>query len=175
MMRANGLSGGSGLSVSRANSAWGPSALSRDIYVGYNTFENVGSQSQQIVLNDGDGGAYCGPIATSTADTTTLAYDPWWAWMGTTNPGAASIAIISGTGVGQYSFLKGYNGRTISLATPWKTLPDETSVVVISQYELNMTWAHNTMTNTQGFSFVLADALEGVVEDNTLINSGAGI
>jgi hypothetical protein len=170
-----GVSGGSGLSITRSNGAWGPSALSRDVYVGYNTFQNVGSQSQQIILNDGDGGAYFGPIATSTAETVTLANDPWWAWMGTTNPGAASIAIISGTGVGQYSFLKAYSGRTISLATPWKTLPDETSVVVISQYELNMTWAHNTMTNTQGFSFVLSDALEGVIEDNTLINSGAGI
>jgi hypothetical protein len=171
----NGLAAGSGLSVTRSNGIWGPSALSRDIYVGYNAFQDMGSQSQQVVLNDGDGGSYFGPIASSTASTVTLAADPWWAWMGTTNPGAASIAIISGTGVGQYSFLESYSGRTINLATPWKVLPDETSIVVISQYELNMTWAHNTMNNTQGFSFVLADALESVIEDNNLNNSGAGI
>jgi hypothetical protein len=172
---SNGTSGGSGLSISRGNDAWGPSALSRDIYVGYNTFQNMGSQSQQVVVNDGDGGSYYGPIASSTASTVTLAADPWWAWMGTTNPQAASMAIVSGTGVGQYSFLKSYDGRTVTLSTPWKVQPDETSIVAITQYELYMTWAHNTMTNTLGASFVLADSLESVIEDNTLTNSGAGI
>ena len=50
-----------------------------------------------------------------------------------------------------------------------------TSIVVISQYELNMTIAHNTITNTLGGSIVLGDALEGVIEDNVLTNSGQGI
>jgi hypothetical protein len=172
---SGGTSGGSGLSISRGNSLGGPSAVSRDVYVGYNTFQNMGSQSQQVVLNDGDGGSYYGPIASSTANTVTLAADPWWAWMGTTNPQAASMAIVSGTGVGQYSFLQSYSGRTITLASPWKVLPDATSVVVISQYELYMTWAHNTITNTLGATFSLSDALEAVIEDNTLTNSGAGI
>ncbi len=172
---ASGTSGGSGLSISRGNGLWAPSAVSRDVYVGYNTFQNMGSQSQQVVLNDGDGGAYYGPIASSTENTTTLAADPWWAWMGTSNPQAASMSIVSGTGVGQYSFLQSYSGRIIKLATPWKVQPDGTSVVAITQYELYMTWAHNTMTNTLGASFVLGDALESVVEDNNLTNSGAGI
>ena len=170
-----GTSGGSGLSISRGNSLWGPSALSRDVYIGYNTFQNMGSQSQQVILNDGDGGSYYGPISSSTENTVVLAADPWWAWMGTTNPQAASMSIVSGTGVGQYSFLQSFSGRTITLATPWKVPPDETSVVAITQYELYMTWAHNTMTNTMGATFVLADALESVIEDNKLTNSGAGI
>jgi hypothetical protein len=38
-----------------------------------------------------------------------------------------------------------------------------------------MTMAHNTITNTQGASIVLGDALEGVVEDNMITNSGGGI
>ena len=172
---ANGRSGGSGLSVSRGNNQYGPSALSRDIYVGYNTFQNMGSKDQQIITNDGDGGSYYGPIASSTRGTVVLADDPAWNWMGTTNPQASSMAIISGTGAGQYSFLKSYSGRTINLMTPWKVVPDETSLVVISQYELNMTVAHNTITNTLGTSIVLGDALEGVIEDNVLTNSGYGI
>lgn len=172
---SGGTSGGSGLSISRGNSIWGPSAVSRDVYVGYNTFQNMGSQGQQVILNDGDGGSYYGPVASSTANTVTLGADPWWAWMGTTNPQAASIAIVSGTGVGQYSLLQSYSGRTITLASPWKVQPDGTSIVAITQYELYMTWAHNTMTNTLGASFTLADALESVIEDNTLTNSGAGI
>ena len=135
----------------------------------------MGSNSQQVVVNDGDGGAYYGSVASSTASTVTLAADPWWAFMGTTNPQAASMSIVSGTGVGQYSLLQDYSGRTVTLATPWKVQPDQTSVVAITQYELYMTWAHNIISNTLGGSLVLTDALESVVEDNDLINSGAGI
>ena len=171
----DGHSGGSGLGISRGNNQYGPSALSRDIYLGYNTFQDMGSKDQQVITNDGDGGSYYGSIASSTASTVVLADDPAWNWMGTTNPQASSMAIISGTGAGQYSFLKNYSGRTINLMTPWKVVPDETSLVVISQYELYMTFAHNTITNTLGRSIVLSDALEGVIEDNVLTNSGYGI
>jgi hypothetical protein len=168
-------SGGSGLSVSRGNSLYGQSALSRNVYIGYNTFQNMGSGDQQVITNDGDGGAYLGPVASSTANAIVLADDPNWNWMGTTNPQASNMAIVFGTGAGQYSFLKSYSGRTLNLATPLTVLPDATSVIVISQYELNMTIAHNTVTNTLGAAIVLGDALEGVVEDNTLTNAGGGI
>jgi hypothetical protein len=170
-----GNSGGSGLSISRGNSQWGQSALSRDIYVGYNTFQHMGSGGQQVITNDGDGGSYFGPVARSTATTVTLAADPDWNWMGTTNPQAAVLAIVFGTGTGQYSFLQSYSGRTINLSRPLQMLPDATSVIVISQYELNMTITHNTITDTLGASIVLGDALEGVVEDNLITNSGGGI
>ncbi len=172
---ANGMAAGSGMGISRENNQFGPSAVSQDIYIGYNTFNNMGAKGQQVITNDGGGGAYIGPIASSTANQVILAHDPAWNWMGTTNPQAAAIAVISGTGVGQYSFLKGWSGRTISLITPWKVLPDSTSMVVISQYELNTTIAHNTITNTLGTSIGLSDGLEGVVEDNVLTNSGDGI
>ena len=92
-----GHSAGSGLSISRGNSLYGQSALSRNIYVGYNTFENTGSDDQQVITNDGDGGSYLGPITSSTANTVTLADDPNWNWMGTTNPQASVMAIVFGT------------------------------------------------------------------------------
>jgi hypothetical protein len=171
----NGYSGGSGLSVSRGNSQWGQSALSRDIYIANNTFKHMGSAGQQVITNDGDGGSYFGPVASSTATTITLAADPDWNWMGTTNPQAAVLAIVFGTGTGQYSFLRSYSGRTINLSSPLKVLPDATSTVVISQYEQNMTIAHNTITDTLGAAIVLGDALDGVIEDNPITNSGFGI
>ena len=64
---------------------------------------------------------------------------------------------------------------TIHLMAPWKVLPDATSLVVISQYELNMTFAHNTIANTLGVSINLMDSLKGLIEDNVLTNSGYGI
>jgi hypothetical protein len=172
---SGGNSGGSGLSVSRGNNRFGPSALSRNVYIGYNTFKNMGSGDQQVITNDGDGGSYFGPIASSTANIVTLAKDPAWDWMGTTNPEASVMAIVFGRGVGQYSFVKSYSGRTITLSTPWQVQPDSTSVVVISQYELNMTVAHNTISNTLGASIVLGNALEGLIEENLMDNSGGGV
>ena len=166
---------GSGLAINRANSQYGVSAVSQDIYAGYNDFEDMGSADQQAITNDGDGGAYLGPIAASTADTVALADAPAWNWMGTTNPQASAIAIISGTGVGQYSLIKGYSGSTISLVTPWKVMPDSSSVVAITQYQLNVTIAHNSFTDVAGCSICLVDSLEGAVEDNQLGSDTAGI
>ncbi len=95
--------------------------------------------------------------------------------MGTTNPQASVMAIIFGTGVGQYSFVQAYSGRNITLSKPWQVQPDTTSVVVISQYELNMTIAHNAINNTLGASIVLGNTLEGAAEDNSMENSGGGV
>jgi hypothetical protein len=166
---------GSGLSISRGSTQYGRSALSRDIYIDRNTFQHMGSDSQQIITTDGDGGSYFGPIDSSTPGTLTLANDPNWNWMGTSNPQAAVVVIVFGTGVGQYSFLKSYSGRILTLSTPLAVLPDSTSVVGVFQYELNITIVHNTMKDTLGVSILLADALESAIEDNSFINSGGGI
>jgi hypothetical protein len=45
----------------------------------------------------------------------------------------------------------------------------------LAQYELNMTVAHNAITNTLGGSIVLGDALEGIIEDDVLTNAAQGI
>ena len=64
----------------------------------------MGSDDQQVITNDGDGGSYFGPIASSTTNTVTLADDPEWNWMGTSNPQAAVMVIAFGTGVGNTPF-----------------------------------------------------------------------
>lgn len=163
---------GSGLAINRANSQFGTSAVSRNIYIGYNSFEHMGSAGQQIITNDGDGGAYYGFVGNSTADRVILAGDPAWNWMGTTNPEASSIAIIAGTGVGQSSLIKSYNGRTINLVTPWRVVPNSSSIVAITQYQLNVTISHNSFGDVVGqCSICLVDSLGGVVEDNEISDS----
>lgn len=167
------LSGG--LSVSRGTRQFGPSAMSQNVYLGYNVFQNLGGPDKQVVLNDGGGGAYYGKLASSSADSVTLADPPAWNWMGTTNPETSLIAIVSGTGVGEYSLIKSYSGRTVNLLWPWKVIPDSTSVVVITQYDRNMTYAHNIMSNTMGVSIMLSNSIGGLIEDNVFNNSGTGI
>lgn len=164
-----------GLTVGRANCQFGPSALSQNVYVGYNQFEDTSSPGQQVLVNDGDGGSYYGPVESSTLRSLVLADPPAWNWMGTSNPRASMITVVSGTGVGEYSLIASYSGRTVDLLWPWKVVPDKTSIVAITQYERNMTFAHNTFSNTQGASIVLSDAVGGMIEDNVLSNSGTGI
>jgi Pectate lyase superfamily protein len=164
------------LSISRGFHTYGPSRLSQNIYTGYNLFHDLDSTAVSVITTDGGGGAYYGPVASSTDTSVVLANDPgWWESTGTTNYLATSIAIIYGKGVGQYSLIKSVNGRTIDLVTPWKVLPDSSSIVDISDYELNLTFANNTFKDNRGKIMDLWGMLEGVIEDNSLTNSGDGI
>ena len=152
------------------------SMLSQDIYIGYNSFSSMGSPDMEIVTQDGGGQpAYYGLVASSTSNAVTLAKDPSWIWIGDTNPAAASIQIISGRGVGQYSILQSYTGRILTLAIPWSVSPDSTSVVVIQPAQRNLTIANNAFTDTLGVSINIGGSFENVVEDNSLTDSGRGI
>jgi hypothetical protein len=166
---------GAAFDISRSFSSFGPSYVSRNIYIGYNTLHNLGGPQQPVITTDGGGGAYYGTVTSSTSDAVVLADQPSWQWIGTTNPDAAMIVIVSGTGVGQYSRIRSYSGQTINLLTPWKVNPDSTSIVVITAYALNLTIAHNSFTDTASATIFLCGSQESVVEDNVLTNSGTGI
>ena len=149
--------------------------VTRNEYIGYNTIRDLGSAIGQLINFDGGAGAYYGPVASSTMETIVLADDPSWVWTGTGDLEGVSVAIVLGTGVGQQSFIKSVNGRTITLESPWKVMPDSTSVVVITASEQNLIIAHNTITNTLGTSIWVARSVDAVIEDNLLSNSGQGI
>lgn len=167
--------GAAAFDLGRSICAFCKSMVSQNNYIGYNTIQNMGAANNQLILTDGGGGAYYGPVASSTADTVVLADDPSWEWVGTSNPQAVSIAIVSGTGVGQHSFLESFSGRTLILAKPWTVIPDSTSIVVVTASQLNLTIAHNKFTDTLGMSVLIAYSIDAVIEDNNLTNSGQGI
>jgi Pectate lyase superfamily protein/Right handed beta helix region len=154
---------------------WCQPSVTQNEYFGYNTIQNMGGTGNQIILTDGGAGAYFGPVASSSTDTVVLADDPTWISTGTGDLEGLSVAIVRGTGVGQESFVKSVNGRTITLESAWKVMPDSKSLVVITACERNLIIAHNTITNTLGTSILIAHSFDAVIEDNTLSNSGSGI
>ena len=162
-------------SIGRPFCLYCKSMVSQDLYIGYNSIQNLGAVGNQIITEDGGGGAYYGLVSSSTDGTVVLADDPSWDWVGTTNPSASIISIVSGTGIGQYSAIENYNGRTLNLVTPLKVDPDSTSWVVIANAQLNLNISHNSFTNTLGRTINIFASLDSVVEDNALINSGDGI
>ena len=67
---------------------WGQSALSRDIYVGYNNFKNMGSNTQQVVVNDGDGGVLLRPYCFEHSEHRNLGCRPMVGLDGYDEPGS---------------------------------------------------------------------------------------
>ena len=153
------------------------SMVTRNEYIGYNTIHDLGmlSHDMQVIQMDGGAGAYYGSVASSTVDTVVLADDPNWVRTGTGDLEGISVAIVLGQGVGQQSFIKSVDGRAITLKTPWKVIPDSTSLVVITAAEPNLIIAHNTISNTQGVTICPFRMVDAVIEDNVLVDSGMGI
>jgi hypothetical protein len=137
-------------------------------------FSDIGT-GQPIITTDGGGGAYWGPVASSSSNTVVLADDPSWNWTGNTNPEATSMIILSGTGAGQLATVKSYTGKSVTLTTPWIVPPDSTSIVSIAFHHQDLTIVNNSFTNTTGTTINLGDMIGGMIEDNTLSNSGSGI
>ena len=168
--------GGMGVWLPRGIANYSPSHGERNIYVGYNSFHDIGWPGQQIITTDGGAGAYFGYVAESTDNTVTLANDPSWVWTGTSNPRLATIAIISGTGVGQYSQIRDkVSGRTVTVVSPWTISPDSSSVVAITSPQWNLTISHNTFTDTIGATIWESGTVNAAIEDNVLTDSGEGL
>lgn len=170
-----GASGNSALSINRPWCNYCKSMASRNHYVGYNSFAYMGRPPAEIVTLDGGGDDYVGSLVSSTADTVTLANDPSWIKTGNTDPSLVPVLIISGRGVGQYSYIKSYQGRKVTLVSPWKVIPDSSSEVAIRFIVPNLIISHNTITDTVGWSFNVYGAVEAVIEDNLLTDSGGGM
>ena len=151
------------------------SKLSQNLYIAHNTFRDLGVSGNQVITEDGGGGAYYGTISSSTADTVVLGADPSWSWTGNSDPGSLDIVIVSGTGVGQHASLKAVNGRTLVLSEPWKIPPDESSWVVVVFEQRNLDISRNSFANTLGMTVNVFDAIGAVIEDNALTNSGNGV
>jgi hypothetical protein len=164
--------------ISSGRAFWhnGPSLISRNLYIGSNSFHDMGSQiNNTVITTDGGGGSYYGTVTSSTSDTVTLANDPNWRWLGLTYPPGAFVVIIKGTGAGQYSPVSAWDERTVTVSKPWIVPPDSTSWVEIVFVQTNLSVVRNTFTDTINAAVSLGDSAELVIEDNNLTNAGSGI
>ncbi|MBO4120674.1 hypothetical protein J5T34_07975 [Cupriavidus gilardii] len=152
----------------------------RNFYLGYNLFRNMTyTPTNQFFTTDGGGGAYLGRIAASSASTVTLARDPNWDMVGTSNPENVLMSIVAGTGVGQYRPLKSIKGRVMELATPWDVVPDSSSVINITTGYLRITVSHNEFRNMHGHALnsvlFFGGVFDSVIDHNYNMNAGNGI
>jgi len=168
--------GNTAIWISRPFASFGPSLTSQNFYISSNAFEDMGSVgNQSVITTDGGGGAYYGPVESSTPMSVTLAEDPQWQWTGVTRPEAAFVVVIYGTGAGQYSPITSWSGRTIVIPRPWQMAPDSSSIVEIVAAHRNLILTHNRFLNNINLQVEMGDAIDLAIEDNSITNSAFGI
>ena len=95
------------------------SSYSQHVYFARNTQEYCFGGDNEMTT-DAPGGAYFGKVAKAEGTTLVTAEDPNWSkrdWRG------AVVAIVSGTGMGQYRRVAGMDGRTVEVDRPWDVRP----------------------------------------------------
>lgn len=171
-----GPSGGMAFSLGRTFGAFYSRARpARNLYLGYNYFHDIGYPDQAVIQTDGGGSAYFGGIEESSVTSLTLANDPSWITT-SANPQGLAAEIVSGKGAGQYSMLKSIDGRSIGLRTPWTVIPDESSLIQITDPKINQIYSHNRITDTAGVGIIIfGAAVDAVIDDNDFEDNGRGM
>ena len=171
-----GPSGGFGFALGRPFAVYYPrSQTARNLYLGYNYFHDIGWLDQGVIQTDGGASAYFGGIDSSSANSITLAHDP--SWVATSdNPQSLALEIVSGKGAGQFSMLEGIDGRTVGLITPLKVIPDNSSLIQITDPKINQIYSHNVIKDAAGIQIqIFGAAVDSVIEDNDIEDGGRGM
>jgi hypothetical protein len=171
-----GPAGGMAFSISRPFGAFSPRAHpARNVYLGYNYFHDIGWPDQNVIQTDGGASAYFGSIEQSSAAAITLAQDPSWIWT-SSNPLGLSVEIVSGKGAGQFSMVKSIDGRMIELITPLAVIPDESSLVQITDPKINLIFSHNRIADAAPVGILIyGGVVDSVIEDNDFEDNGRGL
>jgi len=86
-----------------------------------------------------------------------------------------TVAIIDGTGKGQYRVVKSSAGGFHTLETPWEIAPDQSSKVLFSQCPTDCSFIFNRFTGTVGGINFYGNAFGNVINSNWMRNSLEGV
>jgi hypothetical protein len=101
---------------------------------------------------------YAGPFETTASSTTTIACADMGATLGAY--AGFSARIISGTGRGQERSISANDQTTLTIAPPWSTVPDLTSLFAI----VEPTWIFAAVSNTSPARFEIPFAQREVIQ-----------
>jgi len=116
------------------------STCSQNVYFARNTLRLMHGWDREAMTSDAGGGAYCGPIASATPASVTLADEPKWGgrdWKG------AAVFVLDGKGMGQYRRIVRTDDRRVDLDGPWTILPDASSTVTVTMLQRNYYFLDN--------------------------------
>jgi len=117
------------------------STCSQNVYFYGNRFSLMHGWDREAMTSDAGGGAYCGPLASATPTSVTLADEPKW---GNRDWAGAGVFILDGKGMGQYRRIARFAGRQIEVDEPWTILPDTTSTATVTMLQRNYYFIDNS-------------------------------
>jgi hypothetical protein len=148
----------------------------RDIYYARNHHEAEYSQQSDFSWTfDGYGVAYQGVVGAVDGVHLTLAKDPTYpSWASEISPiwHRAIVAILQGTGMGQYRFVASNNGRSIQIDKPFDISPDSTSVISIIPYRGHVLLIGNHFEDAGWVNLGYGTSVDVIAAGNSLYRVG---
>jgi hypothetical protein len=145
------------------------STCSQNVFYAYNRLKLMHGWDREAMTSDAGGGAYCGPLASATPTSVTLADEPKWDkrdWRG------AGVFILNGKGMGQYRRIVRHEGRSVEVDEPWIIVPDTTSTVSVTMLQRNYYFIDNEFTDAGVAIQLYGMAIGNVMAGNRSTRTG---
>ncbi|NNM86161.1 MAG: right-handed parallel beta-helix repeat-containing protein [Phycisphaerales bacterium] len=149
----------------------------RNVYYAHNRhvceFED---ESDFSFTFDGPGGAYLGKAAAVNGTTITLAQEPTyprWAGEKSTLWRRSVVAVLSGTGAGQYRFVTANHGREWRINRPFTIAPDSTSTLSIIPFRGHVLIIGNRFEDANWVNMGYGSSFNVICADNKLYRCGS--
>lgn len=139
ILERNNIIGASLMSTGGSPNCYDTS-YSQDIYFSNNLFKNMFGWDREAITTDAGGGAYYGYAESAEGKVVHLKTAPNWNdrnWVG------AGLFILGGAGEGQYRRITSYDGRNVTVDSPWLVPPDSSSVITITMLHRNYLFVEN--------------------------------
>jgi hypothetical protein len=149
-------------------------SISQHIYYAKNRISHIYGGDHEALTLDGHGTAYFGKVKNVKGSSFELA--------GKVFPKSESkgymqdmhgtaIYVVDGYGRGQYRWLKGYKGNSITIDRPWDTDLDDSSVIAIGGFNGRHILFDNTMSDTGTSIQLYPPNCECIVAENKSIRA----
>lgn len=125
---------------------------------------------------DGRGAAYLGKMAAIHGTTVTLAKAPKYPrWAGEQNPfwRRSVVAILAGTGAGQYRFVTANHGRQWQINRPFDIAPNDTSTISIVPFRGHVLIIGNQFADANWVNVGYGSSFDVICADNRLYRCGS--
>lgn len=165
MFQNNWLHGADLMSTGGGINCLDGSTCSQNVFYKGNGLYLMHGWDREAMTSDAGGGAYCGPLASATPASVTLAEEPKWGgrdWRG------AGVFILDGKGMGQYRRIARHEGRQVQLDEPWTILPDTTSIVTVTMLQRNYYFVENSFEDAG-----IAIQLYGMAIGNVMVRNSS--
>ncbi len=145
----------------------------RHIYMGHNSISHIYGGDHEAFTFDGHQTAYLGKVKNVEGACLELIGDlmPRNFKGAMTEMLGGALFIVEGKGRGQFRWIEDYEGKSITLDSPWLVEPDETSLVSIGGFNGNHLIIGNTMTDTGTAVQLYPPAHECIVAENKSVRA----